>query len=194
MIIEQWTKFITKYYGSEKLNIDRENIEEYIRVGIGLVLLDPIRCIGQHIGSNPPEIGIIDDTELPFSKDTIIRIFIITLLLEKDINQINAMKKFLTEVIPRFQEGVGKEQLYPGGSKVSLRKIFALFDDHDLLEKKDENKLREELNKLYDDHGEMARVDGKNKEKHDNLQEKVLQDIYKMFDIIEFIEKYNVAS
>jgi aspartyl/asparaginyl-tRNA synthetase len=36
----------------------------------------------------------------------------------------------------------------------------------------------------------MARGDDKNKEKHDNLQEKVLQDIYKMFDIIEFIEKY----
>jgi hypothetical protein len=40
----------------------------------------------------------------------------------------------------------------------------------------------------------MARVDDKNKEKHDNLQEKVLHDIYEMFDIIEFIEKYNVAS
>jgi hypothetical protein len=104
------------------------------------------------------------------------------------------MKKFLTEVIPRFQEGVGKEPLYPGGSKVSLRKIFALFDGHNLLWKKDENKLREELSKLYHDHGETARVDDKNMEKHANLQEKVLQDIYKMFDIIEFIEKYNVAS
>jgi hypothetical protein len=156
--------------------------------------LDPIRCIGQHIGSNPPEIGIIDDAELPYPKDTIIRIFIITLLLEKDINQINAMKNILTEVIPRFQEGVGKEPLYPGGSKVSLRKIFALFDDHNLLKKKDKKKLLEEFNKLYDDHGEMARVEYKNKEKRDNLQEKVLQDIYKMFDIIEFIEKYNVAS
>jgi hypothetical protein len=193
-MIEQWTKFIAKYYCSEKLNIDRENIEEYIRVGIGLVLLDPIRCIGQHIGSNPPEIGIIDDTELPFHKDTIFRIFIITLLLEKDINQINAMKKYLTEVIPRFQEGVGKEALYPGGSKVSLRKIFALFDGHNLLGKKDENKLREELNKLYVDHDETTRVDEKTNGKHDNLQGKVLQDLYKVFDIFEFIEKYHVAS